>query len=234
MKKFKIMAFRTINSLFVPNTARILLRCKVPAKIVFKFTISKRLLVPANRINPIRNRVPTFEFAISALSRISEPLIVETGCSRKYHGLLAWGDDGCSSYLFDIFTMQNKGKLVSVDIDETNVYHTNSKTSKRVEIYCSDSVEFLANFENPEDIDLLYLDSYDFDPNNPEPSQIHHLNELRAIYGRLKSGCMILIDDAGVVSKSANLGKAGKVFEFMSNVGVDPTIFDYQILWIKP
>ena len=228
------MVFRVLNSLVFPNAARFLLLCRLPAKLVFRITIGKRLLVPANRLNPIRNRVPTFEFAISALSKISEPLIVETGCSRKYHGLLAWGDDGCSSYLFDIFTKPNHGKLVSVDIDEVNVFHTNSKTSKRVEVYCADSVQFLSKFENPEYIDLLYEDSFDFDPNDPEPSQNHHLNELSAIYGRLKPGCMILVDDAGVKSRSANLGKAGKVFEFMSKKGVDPVIIDYQILWVKP
>jgi hypothetical protein len=201
---------------------------------VFRNTLGKRLLVPANRLNPIRNRFPTFEYVLSVLSKIDSPLIVETGCARKDHGLLAWGDDGCSSFLFDIFIRPNKGRLVSVDINEENVNHTNSHTSERVQVFCSDSVKFLSEFQNAEEIDLLYLDSYDFDSENPGPSQNHHLNEIVAIYNRLKSGCMILVDDAGIESKAGELGKAGKVFEFMRRQGVAPLMLNYQILWVKP
>jgi hypothetical protein len=206
----------------------------MPTLLVFRKTIGTRLLFPANRLNPIRNRFPTFEYVLSVLSKLDAPLIVETGCARKDHGLLAWGDDGCSSFLFDIFIRPNKGKLVSVDISQENVNHTNSLTSNRVEVFCSDSIKFLSEFQNADDIDLLYLDSYDFDPDNPEPSQNHHLNELIAIYNRLKSGCMILVDDAGIKSELGELGKAGKVFEFMKREGVTPLILNYQILWVKP
>lgn len=159
---------------------------------------------------------------------------METGCARKDHGLLAWGDDGCSSFFFDIFTRQNNGKLISVDIEEKNVNHTNTNTSDRVQVFCSDSVKFLSKFDNPDEIDLLYLDSYDFDPNNPAPSQNHHLKEITAIYAKLQSGCMILVDDAGIKSESGVHGKAGEVFRFMTKEGVKPKILSYQILWVKP
>ena len=178
--------------------------------------------------------MPTFRFVISALGTKSNPIVVETGCSRKDHGLLAWGDDGCSTFLFDIFSIRNKGKLFSVDINPRNVAHSQSKTSSRVEITCSDSVKYLENLEFANRIDLLYLDSFDFDPADPNPSQRHHLKEISAIFPRLKSGCFILVDDAGVHSSNAPLGKAGEVFKFMANKGIQPTISDYHILWIKP
>jgi hypothetical protein len=234
MNRFKVLVFKFIMSRLTPFLARVLLFLKVNPTFVFKRIISGKLLMPANQLNPVRNRVPTFGYVISILSKTKNPLIVETGCSRIDHGLLAWGDDGCSTFLYDIFTLPNHGKVISVDINVENVKHANSKTSQRVKVFCDDSVNFLSRFTEAGEIDLLYLDSFDFDPNNPEPSQNHHLKEIEVIFDRLKPGCLILVDDAGVKSETAALGKAGKVFDFMESKGVYPKIQDYQLLWIKP
>lgn len=159
---------------------------------------------------------------------------METGFSRKDHGLLAWGDDGCSTCLFDIFTFPNQGKLFSVDISPENAAHSESKTSSRVSVTCADSVAHLGSLQFAHRIDMLYLDSCDFDPANPNPSQSHHLKEISAIYSKLKTDCLILVDDAVAQSSNALLGKAGKVFKFMEARGIHPTTSDYQIHWVKP
>ena len=80
---------------------------------------------------------------------------METGCARKDHGLLAWGDDGCSSFSSTYLQRQNNGELISVDIEEKYVNHTNTNTSDRVQVFSSDSVKFLSKFDNPDEIDLL-------------------------------------------------------------------------------
>jgi hypothetical protein len=211
-----------------------LLFLHITPEYVFDKIIGPLLLMPANKSNPLRNRVPTFRYAISVLGKKDNPIIVETGCSRKDHGLLAWGDDGCSTFLFDIFTLPNQGKLFSVDMSPENAAHSESKTSSRVSVTCADSVDYLESLESAHEIDLLYLDSYDFDPDDPNPSQSHHLKEISAIYSKLKPGCLILVDDAGVQSSNTLLGKAGEVFKFMEARGIHPTISDYQILWTKP
>jgi predicted O-methyltransferase YrrM len=127
-----------------------------------------------------------------------------------------------------------KGRVKSVDLNPENVAHANSVTSDRVTVKCQDSVEYLLEFENAEEIDLLYLDSFDFDPTNPIPSQLHHLKEISAIYDRLKPGCLVLVDDAMIESQQGNLGKASLVGDFFARKGVRPIIHSYQMLWVKP
>jgi hypothetical protein len=192
------------------------------------------LLRPLNSLNPIRNRTPTFLFAISEITKKKNPIIVETGCSRKDHGTLAWGDDGCSTFLFDLFTLPGSGRVYSVDISIKNVSHVLAFVSDRVSVTCADSVAYLSSFQSAQSIDLLYLDSYDFDPARPELSQMHHLNEIKSIYPRLKSGCLILVDDVDIPGHEETLGKGKFVKKYLEEQGVHPTISSYQMLWIKP
>ena len=45
---------------------------------------------------------------------------------------------------------------------------------------------------------LLYLDSFDLDPDNPTPSAIHHVLELLAARPLLGPGTVVVVDDYGV------------------------------------
>ena len=95
------------------------------------------------------------------------------------HGqLLHWVMMELSTYIFDDFINYYDGEVASVDINPDNVAHAQKMVSERTTVYCSDSVEFLWNIPEKRKIDLLYLDSYDFEPENPIPSQKHHLKEL--------------------------------------------------------
>ena len=89
-----------------------------------------------------------------------------------------------------------------------------------------DSVEFLYKYKPTEDIDLLYLDSYDLDWNNPIPSALHHMKELCAIISKLKKGCIILIDD-----NNNNIGKGQFVSNFLDNIGAKQLFSEYQIAY---
>jgi hypothetical protein len=81
--------------------------------------------------------------------------------------------------------------------------------------------------ENLSQIDLLYLDSFDLDWNNPHPSSFHDMKEFLAIKSKINSGCLILIDD-----NNRNLGKGRYVDEFMTNIQKQKIIDEYQIAWI--
>ena len=61
-----------------------------------------KLLQPAGT-NPVRDRATSFSLIFELLDQKVEKdfLIVETGCMRKDHGQLAFGDDGASTYIFD-------------------------------------------------------------------------------------------------------------------------------------
>ena len=198
-----------------------------------------RLLKPEGR-NPVRDRATSLEIVFELLDQKENKnfLIVETGCMRADHGRLALGDDGASTYVFDDFINFYDGEVISVDINQNNVDHARSMTSDRTSVYCRDSVEFLWELEERNKIDFLYLDSYDFEPDNPVPSQLHHIKELCAVMKNLKKGTLIAVDDHlntpnfdEYRSTLAQGGKARFVEDFMKNIDAELLHDGYQIVW---
>lgn len=130
-----------------------------------------------------------FSLALESLGG-KQALIIETGTS-------AWGVD--STRLFDAYVKLFGGKFLSVDLRHEPSDRLENQICERTQLYVSDSVEFLHNLKKSlQDFsfaDLIYLDSYDVDLNNPEPSAMHGLREWEALAPLLRSGSMILIDD---------------------------------------
>lgn len=153
--------------------------------------------------------------------------IVETGTVRMEHN---FNGDGCSTVIFDHFISTYGGTLHTVDINPQSCALARRLTSPRTLVTISDSVIFLDTFQKPETIDLLYLDSFDFDANNPHPSSLHHIKELATVWAKLPSGCLIVIDD----NFEDGSGKGAYIQEFMYNVGATPLFNSYQLGFIKP
>ena len=198
-----------------------------------------KMLQPAGPTSSVRDRATSLSMVFEILDQKKNKgfFIVETGCMRADHGQLALGDDGASTYIFDDFINFYDGEVVSVDINPDNVKHAQKMVSDRTTVYCSDSVEFLWNIPEKRKIDLLYLDSYDFEPDNPIPSQKHHLKELTAVMKNLRKGSIIMVDDKANTpevewfTKIAQGGNAGFVKEFMKDVGAELLLDEYQIIW---
>lgn len=150
--------------------------------------------------------------------------IVETGCARIKDNFLG---DGMSTVLFDEFVNFYDGIVFSVDKDKNHCNLANSLTSDKTIVHHSDSVAFLWNLHIDRDIDLIYLDSYDINFNKPHPSMLHHLKEFCAVLPKLKSGCVVAIDD-----NKANCGKGYYIKEFMQNINKKPVIDDYQLIYV--
>ncbi|PRY98649.1 hypothetical protein BCM14_1482 [Jezberella montanilacus] len=132
---------------------------------------------------------PTLFMALDALNNKSA-VIVETGSS-------AWGTN--STILFDAYCNSFGGHCYSVDIRPDPMLQLRRLVSNRTSLYCDDSVSFLSTLTVPENkIDLLYLDSWDVDWNDPIPSAIHGLNEYLTATRNLQSGSLVLIDDTPV------------------------------------
>ena len=100
-----------------------------------------------------------------------------------------------STYIWDDFVNYYDGDVASVDINQVNVDYVNANTSDKTQVYCQDSVEYLWGLSPKRKIDFLYLDSYDFVPTDPVPSQLHHVKELCASMKNLKKGTIIAVDD---------------------------------------
>ena len=198
-----------------------------------------KMLQPAGPNNPVRDRATSLSMVFEILDEKKDKdfFIVETGCMRADHGQLALGDDGASTYIFDDFINYYDGEVASVDINPDNVAHAQKMVSSKTQVYCSDSVEFLWNIPQKRKIDLLYLDSFDFEPEDPIPSQKHHLKELTAVMKNLRKGSIIMVDDNlntpefEWFTKIAQGGKAGFVKEFMKDIGAELLLAEYQIIW---
>jgi len=122
------------------------------------------------------------------------PEIVETGTTRNAEG---WEGDGCSTLVFGAWIARHGGRLLSVDVDPSAV-----QTSRRLlrhwglpgDVLCADSLHYLE--QRPEQIDLAYLDSLDFDWRFGGASQRHMLAEAQLAWRKLSPGGVILLDDA--------------------------------------
>jgi len=172
------------------------------------------------------NRYKTFRKIFELLEAKNKNLylIVETGCSRIKDN---YAGDGMSTVLFDKFINFYNGKLISVDINEKHCQLARSLVSEKTEIFCDDSVKFLWGLNPESEIDLLYLDSYDINFNDPHLSMLHHLKEFCAIIGKLKKSTIVVVDD-----NIENAGKGKYIEDFMTNLGYKKIINDYQIGWI--
>jgi hypothetical protein len=140
-------------------------------------------------VNKTGKRAPSFAMMINHALSIDNPLIVETGCARQENN---FDGDGMSTIIFDKLVEYHGGDFYSVDINPDNVKFATSHC-KNANVFCGDSVSFLYNqskswVANNRKIDLLYLDSYDFDLNNYHPSSLHHV---------VHDGCRLLSGGGG-------------------------------------
>jgi hypothetical protein len=173
-------------------------------------------------------REKTFKLMFEYLDSLNKDkyLIVETGTTRYYNNIEG---DGASTLMFDTYCNTRKNGIVyTVDTSPSACELVREQVSSKTIVCLNDSVKFLAEFPNPENIDLLYLDSFDLDWNNPHPSSLHHMKEITAVYSRLKPGCLIVVDD-----NANGLGKGKYVVDFLINVGDREYFNDYQIGYIK-
>jgi hypothetical protein len=197
----------------------------------------------------LAHRANSFKFAFQHLSNLKRPAcIVETGCVRNKG---TYAGEGQSTVLFDKFSEYVPGTLVhSVDISSQSTDMCKALVSDRVQVHTMDSVLFLKNecrtliapFQH---IDLLYLDSYDVDFENPHDSAMHHMKELLAAAPLVSKDTLILIDDSpgsahfffeeGFIKLASNqkIGGKGKyVASYMENIGNKAVVQAYQAAWI--
>jgi len=181
------------------------------------------------RISPQDKRFITFKKAFELMEERRVKTIVETGTAR--YGANNFEGDGGSTILFSDWASSHEGcKVYSVDISKECIKAAEPAVApyqKAVSLICSDSVDFLKNFNQK--IDFLYLDSYDFDSTNPSPSQYHHLKEIEAAYDKLTSRSIVMIDDCRLPYG----GKGKLVIEYLLQRGWKILEDQYQVILIK-
>ena len=149
-------------------------------------------------------RAATFKAALNYLDRVKPAVIIETGTARGRFdiNLPSICGDGASTLIFALWCSRNNAKIYTVDIDPICIDNCKLNIAALgltdvVEFVVSDSVAFLETCPLTH-LQFLFLDSYDFDYNDPVPSQMHHLKEYLAVKDKLADQCCILIDDCGL------------------------------------
>jgi len=121
------------------------------------------------------------------LSKSPPYTFVETGCAA--HGTQ-------STLLWDTFVNKHGGRVFSVDLNPKSVDTVSALVSPKTRVTCDDSVHFLKMFT--QQIDFLYLDSYDVDFSKPGDSAFHHWKEFQSCRHLLQPNSIVLIDDTPV------------------------------------
>ncbi len=196
-------------------------------------------------------RAETFAKMFEHLDQFDRPVgIVETGCMREKGN---WAGDGGSTFLFDLYAESHPGSIVyAVDIDSIATSSCRTHVSSRVKLHTGDSVMFLKSLADkpPVDLphlDLLYLDSYDIDFNNPHPSAFHHIKELLVVSPLLRPDTLVVVDDSPLCASGFFLaqnafqptapviigGKGKYVAEYAEHIGAERHFLGYQCGWTK-
>lgn len=150
------------------------------------------------------------------------PHIVETGVQRS---LKSWATDGCSTWIFARFARDFGGLVWGVDHDIDAINSARLVIKDRpAELVHGDSVEFLRGFSDR--IDLLYLDSFDYDKKSPAPAHEHTLLEAKAAMAALASDAVVLIDDHDLPGG----GRGALAVPYLESEGFELLSDDYQVL----
>ena len=155
--------------------------------------------------------------------------IIETGTLRKIDN---W-KDGQSARLFTEFVDAYGGRVRSVDIDASACEIAKTLLpSDQFSVDCSDSVTWLQQLNDLDNVDLFYLDSWDVKWKDDSPSAEHHLREFQAIEPHLQPGTVVAIDDnSRKLNTNQRTGKGRKIVEYLDSMGKHPIYDGYQIIY---
>lgn len=181
-------------------------------------------------LNP-GDRMWSWKMALGIYLQTGGGTILETGCQRMEDD---WGA-GCSTLIFaNLINDFQCGDFYSVDLSAENIALSqkvlDSYGLKTANLTVEDSLKYLSKFTKP--VDFLYLDSYDWYPDEPGLTlcQAHQLEEMKLIYDKLTPKALVLLDD----NRLPGGGKTRLTKEFLADNGWT-CLFDWQhSLWARP
>lgn len=178
----------------------------------------------------IYNRSEGYQIIFESLMAFKDAnfQIIETGTVRNP---MNW-KDGNSGFLFAEFVKTHGGFVRSVDIDQNAVNTANNFVDNQYyKSFCSDSVSWLSSLQDLNNIDLFYLDSYDVEWLNDDPSAQHHLKEFKAIEPFLNRNCIVAIDDNSFLISGQRTGKGRAIYNYLAEKDIFPIYDEYQIIY---
>jgi hypothetical protein len=132
----------------------------------------------------------TFKRLFKEMEILKTPYILESGIASA---------GTYSTYLFNEYVRKYGGFFWSVDINKSLVDLHKGNMCPATELICDDSVTFFNKWsKSHNNVNVIYLDSYDLDFYNPEPSANHGLAEYKALMPVIKKDTLLLIDDTPI------------------------------------
>lgn len=172
------------------------------------------------------NRAEAFKTIGYHLIYLSRPVnIIETGSLRTAED---WIGNGQSTLVWNWLIRELGGKCVSIDLSPSVCDFAKSHT-KHVEVINGNSLSVLPKMTDIEDYDIIYLDSFDWSPSVSARSSLHHVTELGLVWDRLKTGCLIAVDDC----HEREAGKHALVKYFFDLMGNRPIHEGWVTIWKK-
>jgi hypothetical protein len=173
-----------------------------------------------------------FCFLADALLELKRPvIIIETGCMRPNH---MPSDDGQSTLVWDWIINNAGGQAFSIDISHDHVDYTEKLVSQKTLVIRADSLQYLSCLmpPMPNMIDLVYLDSLDFEGDGLQrmESALHHVAELAAVWKHLAPGAIIAVDDC----YGEYEGKQALIECFFNLLQIAPIMTGPIYAWRKP
>ena len=183
----------------------------------------------------LNQRAESFRVMLEKLEEVAARrpgplLIIETGSMREVDD---WGA-GQSTLLWKAFSAFHQCEIHTVDLNPDTTALVKRVCGEAVHAHTRDSVAFLydmANAKPRRHIDLLYLDSYDFNPEDPFPSAMHHILELIAIRPCLGEGSLVAIDDNFVLPDGSFTGKGYLALQWFRHLNISSLHLGYQFVW---
>lgn len=183
-------------------------------------------------------RRKSFRLAAEFIIRHRLRRIVETGCYRGHPAATPQAHienrnhDGQSTVIFALLARELGCVFDSYDKDPNHVARARALLGlfglqDSASFHVGDSVDALSRRAEP--IDFIYFDSFDHNPNNPLPCQLHQLAEVGAAFGKLQRPAGILLDDC----KFETGGKAGLSDPFLRSRGWKLEFDGYQRLFTR-
>ena len=147
--------------------------------------------------------------------------IIETGTVRQIDN---WEGDGQSTIVWDTLATNLGGTVTTIDIDPIGAELVAELGLQATTAIIGNSLDVIPTLTGH--ADLLYLDSFDVDFENPLPAAAHHLSELMAALNLLAPGSLVAVDD-----NQDDQGKGSEVAWFLAEHGAVEIVRGYVRVW---
>jgi predicted O-methyltransferase YrrM len=147
--------------------------------------------------------------------------IIETGTVRQIDN---WEGDGQSTIVWDTLATNLGGTVITIDINPIGAELVAELELQATTAIVGDSLDVIPTLTGH--ADLLYLDSFDVDFENPLPAAAHHLSELMAALNLLAPGSLVAVDD-----NQDEQGKGSEVAWFLAEHGAVEIVRGYVRVW---